>query len=72
MQLEDPNTEEALIVKSKRPRITLEPYDERKVEVIHDDGQEIYEPYECCHTLTLWIVSNKFTESPPFQKSSCK
>jgi hypothetical protein len=45
MQVEDSSPEE-VILKTKRPRITLEPYDERRVEVIHDDGQEIYEPYD--------------------------
>lgn len=50
MQVEDSNNEEdAIRIKTKRPRITLESYDyygdERKIEVIHDDGQEIYEPY---------------------------
>ena len=46
MQVEDPSAEALVLKPSKRPRITLEPYDERKVEVVHDDGQEIYEPYE--------------------------
>ena len=41
----DESSEDGVVLKTKRPRITLEPYDERKVEVIHDDGQEIYEPY---------------------------
>lgn len=47
MQVEpDNNEEDTLRLKTKRPRITLEPYDdERKIEVVHDDGQEIYEPY---------------------------
>jgi hypothetical protein len=71
MQVEDSNTEEALILKSKRPRITLEPYDERKVEVIHDDGQEIYEPYELVRAMSA-VVNNQLAEFPLFQKSFCK
>lgn len=47
MQVEDSSSEEASALKYKRPRITLEPYEEnKKVEVIHDDGVEIYAPYD--------------------------